>query len=218
MRVTPISKTPTSLRLVFFTLFAFFAFRATSQMISDTDTLLGNEWIVPGQSYFSFDIARDGVFRISYDALQNAGIPTSSISEDAYQLIHNGKEIPLRATGESLEFVGQKNRGEIDAYLYQGGDQDQLNPYYSLYTDTAVYYLTWGPGEHRRYSATQAEASEPASWFWQDVLLAFNTTYYKPYELNNTSVKFAHYVPGEGYGASLRVTSSYTVETPDLYT
>ena len=217
MRVTPISKTPTSLRLVFFTLFAFFAFRATSQMISDTDTLLGNEWIVPGQSYFSFDIARDGVYRISYDALQNAGIPTSSISEDAYQLIHNGKEIPLRATGEFLEFVGQKNRGEIDAYLYQGGDQDQLNPYYSLYTDTAVYYLTWGPGEHRRYADVQAGASEPATWFWQDVLLSFNTTYYKPYELNNTSVKFAHYVPGEGYGTSLRVTSNYTIEAPELY-
>ena len=218
MRVTPTSNASIPLRLAGLFVWIMLSAQGSAQMISSTDTLLGNEWIQPGQSYFSFKVVEDGVYRISYETLQNAGIPTASIPEDAYQLVHNGQEVPLRISGEYLEFVGQQNRGEIDAFLYEGGEADQLNPYYSLYTDTAVYYLTWGPGEHRRYSATQADASEPASWFWQDVLLAFNTTYYKPYELNNTSVKFAHYVPGEGYGASLRVTSSYTVETPDLYT
>ncbi|MEZ4897648.1 MAG: C25 family cysteine peptidase [Saprospiraceae bacterium] len=218
MRVTPTSKAFIALRLSGLFVWIMLSSQVRAQMISGTDTLLGNEWIQPGQSYFSFKVVEDGVYRISFGTLQNAGIPTASIPEDKYQLVHNGQEVPLRISGEYLEFVGQQNRGEIDAFLYEGGEADQLNPYYSLYTDTSVYYLTWGPGEHRRYSATQADAFEPASWFWQDVLVSFNTAYYKPYELNDADVKFAHYVPGEGYGASLRVTSSYTVETPDLYT
>ncbi|MCB0659245.1 MAG: hypothetical protein KDC57_24050, partial [Saprospiraceae bacterium] len=189
-----------------------------AQIINGQDTLLGNEWIVPGQPYFMFKISEDGVYRIYRDDLLAAGIPVTSISVDNYQLMHNGSEVPLRVTGDFLEFIGQQNRGEIDRYLYAGGEQDQLNPYYSLYTDTSAYYLTWSEGVHRRYTLTRASAGEPATWFWQDVRLSFHTTHVKPYELNNTSVKFAHYVPGEGYGASLRVTSSYTVETPDLYT
>ena len=41
-----------------------------------------------------------------------------------------------------LEFVAQKNRGELDRFLFETAERDQFNPRYSLVSDTAVYFLT----------------------------------------------------------------------------
>ncbi|MFT5228640.1 MAG: hypothetical protein ACI9EV_001791, partial [Urechidicola sp.] len=39
----------------------------------------GNEWIDFSQQYYSFDIIENGVYRIDYNKLLEAGIPLSSI-------------------------------------------------------------------------------------------------------------------------------------------
>ena len=120
-----------------------------AQMPTGLDTLYGVEWIVPGQVYYKIKITEDGVYRLSYSALQTAGVPLNSPG-DQFQLFQQGKEVPLFvSTGASplqsnayLEFVAQKNRGELDRFLFETAERDQFNPRYSLVSDTAVYFLT----------------------------------------------------------------------------
>jgi hypothetical protein len=120
-------------------------------MINGTDTLYGNEWIDYTQSYFKIKIAEDGMHRLSYNDLNNAGIFSGTIIPQGQnlQLFKNGQsisffvsEVGILATNDFLTFYGEKNRGQIDKYLYLQPEY-QVNPKYSLFTDTAVYYLTY---------------------------------------------------------------------------
>jgi len=122
-----------------------------AQMINGTDTLYGNEWIDYTQSYFKIKIAEDGMHRLSYNDLNNAGIFSGTIIPQGQnlQLFKNGQsisffvsEVGILATNDFLTFYGEKNRGQIDKYLYLQPEY-QVNPKYSLFTDTAVYYLTY---------------------------------------------------------------------------
>lgn len=120
-----------------------------AQMPSGADTLYGFEWIVPGQTYYKLKVTEDGVYRLNYNALQAAGVPLNAAGNQ-FQLFHLGKEVPLYASSGAaplsnngyLEFIAQKNRGELDRFLFQNPDRDLLNPRYSLVSDTAVYFLT----------------------------------------------------------------------------
>ena len=46
----------------------------------------GNEWIDYSQSYFSFKVAENGVYKIDYQTLNNAGFPVGSTSTEHLQL------------------------------------------------------------------------------------------------------------------------------------
>jgi hypothetical protein len=122
-----------------------------AQMITGTDTLYGNEWINYNQPYFKIKVAQDGMYRLNYNDLNGAGVfsGTTIPQGQHFQLFKNGKSIPLyvSTTGtltssDFLSFYGEKNKGEIDKFLYDDPTY-QVNPEYSLYTDTAIYYLTW---------------------------------------------------------------------------
>ena len=121
-----------------------------AQFWNGQDSLFGNEWIRYEQSYYKMAVADDGIYRISYNALQQAGIPVGSIPASQFQLFHLGEEVPVYLStsgnlsdGDYLEFYGRKNRSEFDRYLFEDPDQQMLNPHYSLFTDTAAYFLTW---------------------------------------------------------------------------
>lgn len=128
----------------------------------------GNEWIDYSQKYLKIKVWADGVYRLDSTTLSNALLPTgvslSSIDPRSLQIFYNGTEEYIYVQGESdgtfdgsdyLEFIGKKNTGETDAELY-GGTDSVLNPYYSLYTDTSCYFLTWnGSTSNRRLTVAQ---------------------------------------------------------------
>lgn len=124
-----------------------------AQMPTGVDTLYGAEWIVPGQLYYKIKISEDGVYRLNYSTLQIAGVPLNGPGSQ-FQLFQRGKEVPLFvSTGASplqanayLEFVAQKNRGELDRFLFETAESDQLNPRYSLVSDT--FARKTAPGKH----------------------------------------------------------------------
>ena len=142
-----------NLNVVFSSLVVFFCISTVvnAQMINSTDTLYGNEWIDYSQTYFKIEVPEDGMYRLTHADLNSAGVfsGTSIPQGQNFQLFKNGQAIPLYVSetgtftvNDYLTFYGEKNRGEIDKYLYDNPDY-QLNPEYSLYTDTAIYYLTW---------------------------------------------------------------------------
>ena len=159
----------------------------------------GNEWIAfaqgqthSSQQYFRVNIWKEGVYRISYNDLQNFGVPVSSwFSPDRYQVFARGKEQFIKVEdvntdnifgpGDYIEFYGRPNDGEYDAPLYDTLPS-QPNPYYSLFNDTAVYFLTYSPftTNNRRMQVVNDNnysAYSPENWFIREELKVYGNAY-----------------------------------------
>lgn len=119
-------------------------------------TTYGNEWINFSQYYYKIKVGQNGIYRIDSLTLARAGIPVNTIKDSDYQLFFRGQQqyIYVRSrtpylsekNGDYIEFYGQYNDSKEDSLTYY--DIKFLpNPYFSLFTDTSTYYLTWGsPG------------------------------------------------------------------------
>ena len=150
---------------------------AKAQMNVGNQKLYGNEWIDYTQTYVKIPIAQDGIYRLTAAALQAAGIPLSNVAANRFQLFKLGQEVPIFTSTETvlgssdfIEFFGEKNRGELDAFMYKNQKADMLNPEHSLITDTAVYFLTWRSiASNKRFqTAANNLTNLPAkeAWFW----------------------------------------------------
>ena len=111
----------------------------------------GNEWLLPGQQYYKIKVARDGIYRLDYQYLQKAGIGNGNPAQ--LQLWRRGKEVAIHVGGNPstldassfVEFFGQRNDAALDRNMFKQ-PSDQAQTYYSLFTDTAAYFLTWSKG------------------------------------------------------------------------
>lgn len=132
----------------FFIIFAFIAFILPLCIVAQP---FGNEWIDYNQKYFKVPIVRTGLYRITRQALVQAGFPVNNISPKNIQMFGRGKEQYIYVHGEDdgvfnntdyIEFYAEANDGWYDSLLY---DQPTniVNPYYSLINDTIYYFLTW---------------------------------------------------------------------------
>ena len=111
---------------------------------------IGNEWINYKQSYFKIKITQKGIYRINHEELKTSGFPVN-INPQKIQLFRNGKEQAIFIKGEEdkqlnegdfIEFYAEGNDGSLDSLLYTPTNA-QPHQYYSLYTDTASYFLTY---------------------------------------------------------------------------
>src|ERR1044071_4117300 len=115
-----------------------------------------NDWVQYNQTYYKISVANTGIYRLTYERLQEAGVPVNSIDPRLIQVYHRGVEQAVSFkhnqtpadnkfdAGEYLEFYGHRNEGELDSKLYQPASV-QPHKYYNLYTDTTAYFLTVNP-------------------------------------------------------------------------
>ncbi len=113
-----------------------------------------NQWIKFNQIYYKIPVAKDGLYKLTYNNLQQSGFPVTAIDPRSLQLFHRGVEQAIYVEGQEdtkfdatdyIEFYGRKNDGTLDTELYSSpGDTTQLHPhsYYNLYSDTTSYFLT----------------------------------------------------------------------------
>lgn len=189
----------------------------------------GNEWITfsPGQpwssqQYFKVSVSQQGVHRISYADLQNAGVPVTSWFQTAnYQMFRNGREQYIRIVdqnndnlftqGDFIEFFGRSNDGELDAAIYDS-IPSQPNPYYSLFNDTAAYFLTYNPfvnGKRMIVENDQNFSAYPlSSYFIREHLQLFTARYNLGIRDGN-GIADNSYSSGEGYYSDLAGYNSF---------
>jgi hypothetical protein len=118
-----------------------------------------NEWIDFSKTYYKFKVGTTGLYRIPQATLQAAGLGT--VPAEQFQLWRNGREVPVFtsvangsfSSTDFIEFWGEMNDGGPDSLLYRQREF-QLNPKWSLETDTAVYFLTINSGPNKRLSTT----------------------------------------------------------------
>jgi hypothetical protein len=118
-----------------------------------------NDWIdfsnaqpYSRNQYYKIQIVKEGIYRIYVNALVNAGIRADTINPARFQIFYRGEEQHILVENVNgnrfnpdgfIEFYGKPNDGWLDTEMYPSAE-DQLHPRYSLISDTATYFLTWG--------------------------------------------------------------------------
>ncbi len=217
-------------KLLLFVLCLFLGMQVNGQFVgAEGDTLYGNEWINFDQSYFKIPVAEDGMYRITGSELEEAGIPISDIDGSNFQMFHNGQAYPIYLSTSStlsesdfIEFYGQKNRGDLDKIFYENWEEMQLNPEYSLFTDTAAYFLTWNNGSgNLRVTEEITDLTDnflPVEEYYihkEKVVLSNRLN--KPTRQGGDNVRYSHFDIGEGFGGALSKKNTVTVPATRIF-
>ncbi|MBL4709327.1 MAG: hypothetical protein JKY48_12900, partial [Flavobacteriales bacterium] len=192
----------------------------------------GNEWIDYNQSYYKIKIVENGVYRISFQTLNNNGVPVSAINPKNFQLFVKGKEVAIYIKGEDdnsfdlndyIEFYGEGNDGWLDTALYKGRN-NQPNPYYSLINDTISYFLTWNSSvtnlRYQEENAIDFGNYFAAPYILKEKLQVYNSNYYDGKILSSKATS-PEYTKAEGWMDSpiaLGQRKNKTISAPNRYT
>ena len=187
----------------------------------------GNEWINYKQSYYSFKIVKDGLYKLDYTTLRNSGIDVKQFSSQNIQLIAREREVPLYFfdggdnkldSGDYFIFYAKKNDGWLDSILYSN-PVDIGNPSYSLINDTINYFFTWNTKttnlRFKLENSTDYNSYTPAN-YWISKSLMGNASYYVE-SLGNSEESSTFYKAGEGWSFSVDgVKSNQSFDIPLL--
>lgn len=183
---------------------------------------LGNEWIKFNQQYFKIPIAKDGLYRLTYANLVDAGISTS-VDPRKIQIFHRGVEQAIYVEGENdgqlntsdyIEFYGRQNDGTLDTDLYSSPTA-QPHKYYNLYSDTTIYFLTYGQANGKRMAFSQINnPGLPAQTFhWDEKLMVLTSQYSSGVDYGD--IQLSGFDEGEGWMGNQIIqnqSASYTIE------
>jgi len=175
----------------------------------------GNEWINYEQTYYRLPVHNTGIYRISSAALLEAIPALSGTDPRNLQIFSRGAEQPIVVSGEAdgtwdeadfVEFFGRKNDGWLDAALYANPATQQSNPYYSLFTDTASYFITWNNDTTNLRMSVEASQDfaglTTAPYFIREVInQQTNNYYFGKTDFNNSTDP--EYTEGEGWSGSV---------------
>ncbi len=170
----------------------------------------GNGWIQYDRPHYRIKVYEDGIYRVSYESLQSAGIPVSSIGPNQLQLFGKEAEQALHIEGgddgsldpgDFIEFFGEGNDGWLDSLLFS--DPSKMgNPHYSLVNDTIHYFLTWNTDSpHERFeieSGTDYNNYLSPGYLWHTVRQV-NSSQYSFGQLLSFSNNTPDFVEGEGW-------------------
>ncbi|WP_234735988.1 putative type IX secretion system sortase PorU2 [Tellurirhabdus bombi] len=177
----------------------------------------GNEWIDYNQTYYRIPVTQQGLYRLTTDDLRRAGLPVSTIDPTTLQLFRRGIEQAILVSGESdrkldeadyLQFIGTGNDGRQDSILYRPSSA-QPHARYSLFSDTAAYFLTWRTdGKAGKRMAVINETNQtnltPESYHLAEKLLLLTDEYSFKDSESLVSSKQVYFEEGEGWSGILR--------------
>ena len=177
-----------------------------------------NSWIDYSQKYYRIPITNEGIYKVTYADLVSYGISIGDFDPRNLQIIHNGKTLPLYVSGESdfvfnntdyFEFYAPgKNTGWLDTAIYI--NYKPLNPEYSIYNDTASYFLTFANTlESPRYDTARNVnygSYSPLNYCYKKVRQDF-------YSIYNDYEKSPYFNDGEGWTDNNFNMGTYTEKT-----
>lgn len=103
--------------------------------------------------HYKIQVDQDGLYQVTYTALQSAGVPVDGLDPWTFRILNQGTEIPIIVNGEA---DGKFDPG--DSILFYG--QQVKTPY----TNTNVYWLSWGNGDGLRMATLNASVTGSASY------------------------------------------------------
>ncbi|HHS95356.1 MAG TPA: hypothetical protein ENJ45_02110, partial [Phaeodactylibacter sp.] len=206
----------------------FLPFLLLAQMTINGNIRYGNEWINYEQNYVKISLNEDGIYELSYEELQNAGVFSGTAPTGAnLQVFYMGEEIPIQvsnngnlSSGDYIRFYGKKNRGELDVHLYLE-DDFQLNPKNSLFTDTSAYFLTWNSdNNHQRFQYIPYDGNNlpPAeNYCWKYATVTYFNKWAKGKRHGDGNARYCTYDIAEGFAATPVSSQNVSIATPQVY-
>lgn len=94
------------------------------------------------QPAFKIQVDRDGLYRLSYSALQTAGVPVDSLNPRRLRLFSHDTEVALYVAGEQDQVFDNS-----DFVLFYGQKNE------TRFTNINVYWLTWGETDGLRMAS-----------------------------------------------------------------
>ncbi|MDR3609926.1 MAG: C25 family cysteine peptidase, partial [Ignavibacteriaceae bacterium] len=106
-----------------------------------------SSWIDYSLTYLKLGTNADGIYRITRQDLESYGINTTAITINTYKMYSKGIQVPIIEVDSSgelkyIEFFGRRNWG--DNYRDTSGPNQPYKEYLNRYSDTTIYWLTWG--------------------------------------------------------------------------
>jgi hypothetical protein len=180
--------------------FLLMSFHASSQT--------GNEWIDYSRPYYKIPTAKNGLYRLTYTDLSNAGLPVGSFDPQSFRIFHRGKEQAIYVEGEGdhqfdaidfIEFYGQRNDGTQDTELYKPASA-QPHKFYNLYSDTTAYFLTYGGTNGKRMSLfAEINGGLSPDTYHTDDKLTLTIEQFTAGIAFNSAVQYTFFDQGEGW-------------------
>lgn len=169
-------------------------FVAFAQQANDPRT-----WFNANQQWYQIVTNLSVVYSLDIADLVAQGFPDNTVPENELKMYRAGIEIPVEIvknslgtalqSGDKIRFMGARNSGKNERWAYGNNGADQSSDYYSLYSDSTVFWLTWSPGDGKRY---QVESNPISSAFYQ----GFRDTVHQEVEATD-------FYPGYDSGAEL---------------
>lgn len=177
----------------------------------------GNEWVNASQPHFQFKIHQEGVYRISYqvlnDALAAQGFSLASIDPRNLQVFARGQQQFIYVEGEGdgnfdpsdfIEFYATGNDGVFDTDVYFDNPLNNANPYYSLINDTIRYFITWNNSINNARMTVETDVNfsgyTASPYVLRDEIDELHDTYYYGQVYSATGGSTSPlYSGGEGY-------------------
>lgn len=191
---------------------------------------VGNAWIDYSRQHWHFSVIQDGLYRLSYAELQAAGFPVNA-DPDMFRVFGRGQEAHIAVVdggdgtfgpGDYIEVYALHNDGFLDSLMY---DHPSHQPHkaYSLFNDTASYFISAGANEGLRtgWSANNDFGNyNPAPWCWVTREAIFSDEYLFGNQ-DQFGIALPWYEEGEGWfdtKFSGGQTHQHTFNTAQAYT
>lgn len=170
-----------------------------------------NEWIDFSKTYYKFNVGSTGLYRISQSQLATLGIGNTDASY--FQLWRNGQQVPLYTSSSTgalasdgyIEFWGEMNDGKWEKRMYLQPDF-QINDKWSLFTDTAAFFLTINSTPSANLRLVQTTNNLSSGLTAEPYFMYTAGNYYK----NNLNFGYASNVGSNVYSASFDRGEGYT--------
>lgn len=207
--------------------FLFITF-VSGQMTDGNTTKYGIEWIDFNKVYYKIPISEDGIFKISYQELVNSGMAPASLKGADFRIFLRGEEIPLYTSTEQqfsssdyILFYGQKNKGELDKYMYNDRTR-QLNPEYSIITDTSCYFLAIYPGViNKRFRKIENDLNGnlplKEDYYWHKQQLINFSDHFKPTHDGTNNVTYSYLDMPEGFSSPMQRYNEFSLPVSNFY-
>ena len=162
-------------------------------------------WTPPEPAY-KVAVNQDGLYRLTFADLMAAGAPLDTLDPRTLQLLDNGHELAIHVTGED---DGHFDPG--DEILFYGQALD------TRYTDTNVYWLTYGAASGRRMATRDGAPTGTApapSWFGITLHLEENHTYLSSDRINTDHWYWNYLCPPTAPTQTYNFTLTHLVSEP----
>ncbi len=114
-------------------------------------------------TWYKLVVDHDGLYRLTYAALQAAGMPVASIDPRTFRLTSQGDEVAIEVAGES---DGHFDPGD---YVIFYGQKFYGNRLAARYAVESSSWLTFSNGWHPQYTAKWAERYTENNVYWLTV-------------------------------------------------